>query len=305
MQKGFHLQTRPAPSGGLVRVQARTADLTSWLGPTWATLCGIVASGGFSWEGHDWLRLALLILLVDGGWGTLWAALAGSNWTTPLRRWRALRQGDGQRDSSFLKLPYTLPGAPGHRAGHLMGRLVTWWREALWPTCGSAILSVVAALPVTALVGALLGPELMLLSVAALALMQLGVVWESGQGVVPPGWDAFIGVALPWLAGHLTFEPVTLPSAGLGVLFALAWGKSWQVSSRRGWMIAAGGQLLATAYLVVAHRPLAAAILFLVLVPQLALLPWTRAGHPAFWYVRHTRPWLMTAMAVAALAVAF
>lgn len=303
MQKDVRSEPSPPPAGGVIRLQARVTDLTNWLGPTWSTLCGIVASGGFSWQGRDWLRLALLILLVDGGWGTLWAALGGSDWATPLHRWRQCRWRHGHKNAPIATLPYTLPGAPGGRLCHLMGRLYAWWREALWPTCGTNLLAVVAALPVTALLGALLGPELLLLSVAALAVMQLGVVWEGGRDVVPPGWDAFIAVALPWLAGHVTFGPVTPRSAGLAMLFALAWGKVRQVTSRGGRALAVSSQLLAMAFLVALHRPLAAGTLFLLLVPQLALLPSTQTAHPATWYVRYTRPWLMAAMAVAALAL--
>jgi hypothetical protein len=282
----------------MVRLQARVTHLTTWLGPTWATLCGIVASGGFSWEGRDWVRLALLILLVEGGWGTLWAALGGSDWATPLHRWR-----HWDKNAPVAALPYTLPGAPGGRLRRSLGRLRTWWGEVFWPTRGSTLLAVVAALPVAALLGALLGPELILLSVAALALMQLGVVWKGGRDVVPPGWDAFIAVALPWLAGHVTFGPVTLRSAGLALLFAVAWGKAWDVTSIEGRVLAMGSQFLAMASLVALHRPVAAGTLFLLLVPQLALLPWARTSHPVTWYVRHTRPWLMAAMAVAALAL--
>jgi hypothetical protein len=298
MQKDAHSEPSPPPSGGVVRLQARVTDLTTWLGPTWATFCGIVASGGFSWQGRDWVRVALLILLVEGGWGTLWAALGGSDWATPLRSWR---QWD--KNSAIATLPYTLPGAPGAHLNQLLGRLQAWWREVLWPTYGSNILAAVAALPVTALLGALLGPKLILLSVAALAIMQLGVVWEGGRGVIPPGWDAVITIALPWLAGHLTFGPATLRSAAFALLFAVAWGKAWHVASREGRMLAISSQFLAIASLVALHRPVAAGTLFLLLVPQLTLLPWTRSSHPATWYVRYARPWLMAAMAVAALAL--
>lgn len=303
MQKDVHSERSPLPSGGLVRLQARATDLTSWLAPTWAALCGIVASGGFSWQGQDWLKLGLLILLVDGGWGTLWAALGGCDWATPLRRWRQRRRGDGHDNTPVAILPYTLPGAPGGRVRHFLDRLHTWWRDVLWPTCGASLLAVVVALPVTALLGALLGPELLLLSVAALALIQLGVVWEGGQGVVPPGWDALVALALPWIAGHAAFGPITLWSTALAVLFAVSWGTAWTAKSNAGRALAISSQLLATASLVVLHRPLAAGALFLLLVPQLALLPWSRTAHPASWYVRYTRPWLMAAMAVVALAL--
>ena len=81
-----------APSGGLIRFQSRLGDFACWLTPAWATLCGIVASEGFAWRaGSDWLRLVFLLLLTDGVWGTLWAALASTDWASPIGRWRHWR----------------------------------------------------------------------------------------------------------------------------------------------------------------------------------------------------------------------
>jgi len=289
--------SRPA-SGGLIRLQAHLTDLMAWLGPGWTTLCGVVASGGFGWEGEGFLRLALLLLLVDGAWGTLWAALGSTNWATPLRRWRNWRYGDLTR-----RLPYTLPGSPGDRASRWLGQLHVWWRDVLWPACGPAVSAIVVALPVTAVLGALLGQKLLLLSAAAFAVMQLGVAWEGGRGKVAPGWDGAVAVTLPWLAGHVAFGPLTLSSAGLALAFALAWGAAWRSGSRWGRALGIGAQLLAVALLVALYRPLAAGLLLLLLAPQLALLPWLRRGLPASWPVRHTRPWLMAAMLVAAWAL--
>jgi hypothetical protein len=64
-----------------------------------------------------------------------------------------------------------------------------------------------------------------------------------------------------------------------------------------------GAQFLAAGFLVALYHPLAAGLLLLLLAPQLALLPWLRRGQPASWYTRHTRPWLMTAMLIAAWAL--
>jgi len=289
--------SRPA-SGGLIRFQGRLTDLITWLGPAWASLCGVAASGGFGWHGEDWLRLALLILLVDGGWGTLWAAMGSTNWATPLRRWRNWRSGD-----PVTSLPYTFPGSPGDQASRWLGQLRAWWREALWPTCGPALSAMAVALPVTAVLGTLLGPELLLLSAAAFAIMQLGLAWEGGQGSIAPGWDAVVAVALPWLAGHAAFGESTLRSAGLALAFALAWGAAWRANPPWKRTLGIGAQLLAAVLLVALHRPLAAGVLLLLLAPQLVLLPWLRRGQPVSWYVRHTRPWLMAAMLIAAWAL--
>jgi hypothetical protein len=288
---------RPA-SGGVIRLRAHLTHLITWLGPAWATLCGVAASGGFGWRGGDWLVLALLILLVDGGWGTLWVALGGTNWATPLRRWRNWRLGE-----PAAAPPYTLPGSPGDRASRWLGQLRAWSRAVLWPACGPALSAIVVALPVTAVLAALLGTELLLLSVAALVVMQLGLAWHGGRGSDAPGWDAVIGVALPWLAGHLGFGSLTLRSTGLALAFALAWGAAWRANSPLGRALGAGGQFLAAALLVALRRPLAAGCLLLLLAPQLALFPWLRRGQPASWYVRHARPWLMAAMLVAAWAL--
>jgi hypothetical protein len=292
----------PAPSGsasgGLIHLQARLTNPITWLIPGWAGLCGVVASAGFGWQGQDWLRLAVLILLLDGGWGTLWAALGGTNWAKPLRRWRNWRFGE-----PVASLPYTLPGSPGGRASRWLGQLGAWWRAILWPTCGPAISAIAVATPVTAVLGALLGWELLLLSAAALAVMQLSLAWEGGRGTITPEWDSIVAVMLPWLAGHVTFGSLTLRSAGLALAFTLAWSATWRAGSPRGRTLGIGAQLLAGAFLVLLYRPMAAGLLLLLLVPQMALLPWLQRGQPVSWYVRHIRPWLMAGMLVAAWAL--
>jgi hypothetical protein len=285
-------------SGGLIRLQARLADLTTWLSPAWAALCGVVASGGFDWQGAGWLQLALLILVVDGGWGTLWAAIGGTDWATPLRRWRHWQFGE-----RINKPPYTLPGSPGDRVFRWFGQFRAWWRHLFWLDCGPALTTIVIALPVVMVLAVLLGPELILISVGAVAVMQLGLVWKGGSGQPAPGWDAIVAVTLPWLAGHLAFGTLTLGSSILALTSGLVWGAAWRIESSRGRILAASGQLLAAALLVALNQPLATCGLVLLLVPQLALLPWIKLGQPAGWYVRHTRPWLMAAMLLAAWAL--
>lgn len=294
--------SRPAP-GGLIRLQARLTNPVTWLGPAWAALCGIVASGDFGWQGKDWLRLALLILLVDGGWSTLWAALVSTNWAKPLRRWRNWRFGE-----PVATPPYTLPGSPGDRASRWLGQLRTWWRAVFWPICGPALSAIVVAIPVTVVLGALLGTELLLLSVVALAVMQLAMIQlnlarERGRSASVPKWNALIAVTLPWLAGHIAFGSLTLRSVGLALAFGLAWGAVWRAYSPWERTLGISAQCLAAALLIALHRPLPAGCLLLLLAPQLVLLPWLQRGQPASWCVRYTHPWLMAAMLVAAWAL--
>lgn len=285
-------------SGGLIRLQARLADLTTWLSPAWAALCGVVASGGFGWQGADWLQLALLILLADGGWGTLWAAIGGTDWATPFRRWQHWQFGE-----RISKLPYTLPDSPGDRVFRWFGQFRAWWRHLFWLDCGPALTTIIITLPAVVVLAILLGPDLILLSAGAIAVMQLGLAWRGGSGDSAPGWDAIIAVTLPWLAGHLAFGTLTPSSSVLALTFGLAWGAAWGIESSRGRILAAGGQFVAAALLVALSQPLAACGVVLLLVPQLALLPWIKHGQPAGWYVRYTRPWLMAAMLLAAWAL--
>ncbi|HEY74414.1 MAG TPA: hypothetical protein G4N99_14240 [Thermoflexia bacterium] len=283
MEHDSHFPVSRPASGGLIRLQARLTNPAAM----WAAVCGVVASGGFGWQGGDFLRLALLILLADGGWGTLWAAIGATDWATPLRRWRNWRFGE-----PVSAPPYTLPNSPGDRVSRWLGQLRVWRRDVLWPTCGPAISAIAVALPVTAALSALLGPNLLLLSLAALAVMQLSLAWE--------GCSALVAVMFPWLAGHVAFGSLTPASAGLALAFTLAWGANRQAESP--WVRALGiaAQFLALAFLLALRQPLTAGMLALLLAPQLALLPWLRRGQAASWYTRHARPWLMTAMLVAA-----
>lgn len=289
--------SRPS-SGGVIRLQARLINLGSWLGPAWAILCGVVASNSFSGQVEDWLRLALLALLVDGGWGTLWAALGNTDWAAALSRWRSWRSGQ-----PGTPLPYTLPGSPGDRASRWLGQMRSWWRDALWPGCGPAISALAVALPVTAVLAVLLGPELVLLSLAALATMELAVVWDGGRGTITPEWDAAVAVLLPWLAGHVAFGSLGPASAGLAFLAALAYGAAWRAQATWGRLALVGAHLLVAATLIWLDHPLQAGVALVLLAPQMALMPWLRRGHLASWYTRHTRPWLMVAMLVAAWAL--
>ena len=196
-------------AGAAVASRVRPEGPTSWLVPAWSVLCGVIASGAFGWQGRpEWLRLALLMLLVEAGWTALWSALGNSDWAAPVAAWR-----DWPRQGRAAPLPYTLPGTPGDRSAHWLGQLRAWWSRCLWPTYGAAITTAVAAFLSTVVLALLLGPEIALLSIAAIAAMQIGLASERGRGRVTPGWNAVVTVLLPWLAGHVAFAPLTIASA--------------------------------------------------------------------------------------------
>ena len=290
-------RTHPA-SGGLIKLQAHLANSTTWLGPTWAIVCGIIASGPIDWQSKNWLRIGLLILLVDGGWGTLWAALGNTDWAASLSQWRTWEFGE-----KTLSLPYTLPDTPSDRVLRWLGLFRAWWRHLFWLDCGAALSAIVIAAPVTALLATVLGPQFLLLSLGALAVMQMGLITSGGHGDAIPEWDGLLVVAFPWLAGHVAFAPPTTHSLALALAFALAWGTSWRVTNPWARATAVGSQLLAASLLLVQQHPLVAGTIVLLSIPQIALLPWVKRGRTVKWYTRHTRVWLMAAMLLAAWAL--
>ena len=129
----------------------------------------ILKPAGFDWQTDDhWLRLAFLLLLADGVWGTLWAALGSTDWAAHIAQWR--QWGTSEQP---VALPYTRPGTPGYRLSRWLAQLRCWWRQDLWPGCGHAVSAIVVAVPLGAAISAFLGPEFLLLSLGALAVMQL------------------------------------------------------------------------------------------------------------------------------------
>ena len=304
MPDDVRADTSPLPSSGLVHLQARAAEWGSLLGPTWAALCGVLASNASPSGGGDIVKLLFLVLLVDGGWGTIWAALAGTNWSMPIQRWRFW-----ETEKTTRHLPYTLPGSIGHQLSRWAGRLRAWWSAVFWPACGPAVQAILVGVPLSALLGVVLGPELLLLSTAALALMEMGVLWKGGDGTVPAGWDGLIGVTLPWMAGHATFGGLTVPSTVFALVFAVAWGNTWKPTSAGARTALILSEVSAAVGLVALGRPLTAGLVLLALVPQMALLPWASQDTPASTilpaarFVRYTRPWLMGIMVVAALVL--
>jgi hypothetical protein len=290
--------SNPAVPGGIVFLRARLSDIINWVGPIVAAACGVIASGGLGNRLDDWARLALLILLVDGAWGTLWAALSATDWATPLRQWRRWQAG-----RPLAQLPYTQPDAPGYQMSLWLGQLRAWWAVIFWPSCEHALSALAIALPLTVLFSLLLGESAVLLSLGALAFIQLAVAWGGGQGHFAPTWDGVVAIALPWLGGQLLFGELSLAGIACALLGALAYGTAWHARSTGGrivHLLALGG---CATLLVTLPSPLAAGAFILLLVPQISLLPWLRRNLQASWYVRRSRPWLLLSLLVLAFAI--
>ncbi len=276
-------------SGGLVRLHGRAGRRLAWALPAWAVACGALASGALSFSPSVLLRLALILLLVEAGWGTLWGALATTDWAGPLRRWRHWRLGD-----SLPLLPYAQPDSPAYRFARWLGQLRAWGETVFLPVAGRGLGAATAGLLLSLLVAAAIGPGVVLLTLAAVALMELAVVLDDGQGHPASAWDGVTRLGLPWLVGHLAFAPATLPSLVAAAAFALA------VAGRGpGTWIA--GQAVAALLFLPLHQPLMVLLLAFLLFPQWLLMVW--AGNPVSNWAHRVWPWLAAAMLLVAGAL--
>jgi hypothetical protein len=286
-------------SSRLVGLQGRLAR-PFWGGAgLWAVLCGALASGGLRWDGEALWTLALVLLLAELGWGSLWDLVANEGWLQGLAEgWPPERRG------AMPCLPYTLPGSPAGRLSQRLEGLAAWWRETGWPVVGGTLLGSLAAAVLVVALSLLLPEAMYLLNAALVALVGLGL-WQRARRRGPLLGAALVQVGLGWLAGHLAFAPVGGPSLLLALSFALSfWGAMRLKEDRRGalWLLD-GGQVAVVAALVTLKQPLAAFAVGMLLLGQVALQPGLAAGADRGQVLRRSWPWLMVAMLVAALAL--
>ncbi len=291
--------------GQLVRLDVTLRSSGLWLGPVWAIICGIVASGGFRWTGPAILHAALVFFLVDVAWATLWAAAAETDWATPAKHW-----GSSEVDVPYT-LPYAQPDAPGDRAVRWLAHTSRWWRDHLQPAIGSAVSTILLCVLLGATLSAVLGWQAMALSVAGLAVVQLGVVVGRGSGCPVPALKATLEIGLAWLVAHIMFAPLTLPSALLAGAFAATYAAGLGlIRGSRRIAIWNWAQFAVALLLLVMRQPVAALVVFMLVLPQLLLEPVLQRDHRSpsgessgAWYVRSTQVWLMAAMLIAAISV--
>jgi hypothetical protein len=266
---------------------------------SWAALCGALASAHLRWEGEALLTLALVLLLAELAWGSLWDLAAGTDWLRPLAE-----SWPPARPALWRGLPYTHPRSLGGRLVRGLNRFAGWWRDAFWPAAGSALMGVGVATALAVVLALLLPDRLRPLNAALVALLGLGLIRRRHGQDSAPG-QAVVQVGLSWLAGHLAFAAMSLASLGLALAFAAAALGLLQVNGkqRRGLWLANGGQAVAALWLAAWGQPLAAGAMGLLLFGQVVLQPSLRAGAQPERIVRRSLPWLMAAMLVAAVAV--
>jgi hypothetical protein len=245
------------------------------------------------------LTLALVLLLAELAWGSLWDLAAGTDWFRPLAE-----SWPPARPAGWRGLPYTRPRSPGGRLVRSLNRLAGWWRESFWPAAGAALLGAIAAAALAVVLALLLPDRLRPLYAALVALLGLGLVRQR-RGKDSAAAQAVVQVGLSWLAGHLAFAEMSVASLALALTFAAAALGLLKVNAGQhaGLWLANGGQAASVLWLAAFEQPLAAGAVGLLLFGQIALQPALRTGVEPGRIVRRALPWMMVAMLVAAVAI--
>jgi len=273
------------------------------LRPAWAALCGALASGGLTLSTEPLLRLGLLILLVDVIWGGLWSGWVMTDWATPLRQWRSWRSG-----SPVRLLSSASPDAPAGRLARTCGQLRSWWAELGQPALGPTLAGLMMLLPLALVGGGVLGVRPLLVTLAAIILLQSVFVRTGGDGRPVVGPRALFEITLPWLAGHALFATPSLSSTLLALAYGLSYAGALRMAQDRPgltrWNLGQGAALIV---LVALRQPAAATVAGLFFVGQALFQPGlfdaeTDEVMPdaADRFLRIAQPWLMAAMLAAA-----
>lgn len=257
--------TAPVAQGDMALSSSATINTQTWfsqfpLRPTagWSVVAAALAVGWLSqpmfW---DWRGFALLLLLVDPLWGSLWRLAAGRLELLPLRE-RELTQ--------TVWLPYLEPGSP---AARLLGRddqgVLHLVLRVVFP---SAALALAIAL--------VLGPQAVLLTSVVLLLGLLGWIVRHTVGYIPAALHSAVTVALPWwlalnLLGGASLSENWANQLGLVWLWFLHnWGEGRCLRARGdvlGIGLLAIGDLGIAVLLVISRAPLWLALMSILWLP--------------------------------------
>jgi hypothetical protein len=282
--------------GDLALSSSATINAQIWfsqfpLRPTaaWTVAAALLAAGWLMQPAVlDWREVALLLLLTDPLWGSLWRLAAGREELLPLR----------ERDvPRAVWLPYLQAGSPA-------ARLLGWDESGVLPLVLRVVFPTAALAFAIALV---LGPTAVWLTGVVIVLGLVGWILRHSLGVIPATLHSAVTVALPWALtsaqmGAAHVEPDWNLLAALAALWTVHnWGEGRCLRAADDWL---GIGLLGIAdvglagLLIVAKAPLWLALMSVLWLPTW-LLVYQRRPLQRLNFV-----WLL-AMLVSALALGF
>jgi len=203
------------------------------------------------------------------------------------------------RCSASNRATWGATGSSAARSQRGFARLRLWWQAVGRQQAGSPILSVLFSVVLAGLLSVVIGSAAVGLTLAALALAQIGLILRvHGRAV---NWlHGLLDVGFAWLLGHVAFGQLNLLSALTALIFSFSYAAMLDAAqgatSMRRWLIP---QFLLVVVLVWLQQPLAALALFTLLIAQASLATVLRSLD----FARTAQVWLMLSMLIAALGI--
>lgn|GEM_PF-806095 len=293
-QPGRPEEARFLSSQFLLVALARSASLALF-----AALCGAVASRALGTPA-SWLIL-LLALVLAGALAVVWHVVTQVPWAVPAATWRHWAQGE-----PLPPLPYAQRDSGAAHVSSTLGQFWAWVKTIVAPRylaiifagCAAALV----ALALAAALAATSGASATMITILALVITQMAVVWCKGNGEPSTLLTGLVLLAAMFAIGYGAFAPLTLVISGLSIAFAAASVSALPTnrSDRQTHVLQWAGYTLALVVMIAAHQVLGAFVLSVLWLPQ-ALLVKQNSVRSA----RRQLIWLLAGMLAASLALAF
>lgn len=288
------------PVGPITRLRLYPVRPLWSVGPGWAAVSGGLAVAGLTSSPEIWIRLILAWLLTDSLLGAVWDLGVGNAapFSTAPARWGEANPGVGHtgiwhqllnpqlpdRAPPIRLFPYSQAGSPADQLARRFGRLRVWWHDSFWPESGREFATLVAALGLALLLGAILGPYVLGLVLISAAASWLAVLSRKGGWVgaspqkagerspVVNLWHAVGGFGIPWLVGVAMMGSPSWVAGILGLCYAITY--FGMIAQPFDFRFVGAGQAVAALLVVSLRHPLTAGVMAILLMPQWALCAW-------------------------------
>jgi len=293
-------------------------------GPAWAVLCGACAAASSLWQEakvssaspsarallqasrHGLVAVVLALFIAEVLWSTWRARVVEAGWAGLCSRGPLPPTTD-----PALVLPFTTPWSPLGRLQRSWSHARSWLRQAVPAEAAGALPTLAILPPLILILSAFAGQGMALLSLAAICLAL--IEWRVARRASPhTAMQAALQIGLSWLAGHSAFRQVTMSSFILACCYAISYQGTLSLDAettppgarRRSWSLSLlfGGQVAALVLLVLLGHPVVAALVSMLLAPQMLLVSRLGQGEPNAWFLQRALPFLMAAMPIVAWA---
>ncbi len=285
------------PFGYTLKITLSPSRAWLSLGPGWAALAGVLASGFLPLSFMTLVQVVSLWILVDPILGTLW------EFVVQQELWRQIvhAQLPAAPARGFL-IPYAQPGSAAGRLVLRARGYRLWWQQTYWPAFGDKLVTVGLGIIIALFIGYTLHPSIFWLTALSVGLTL--VAGLSSPELSRPGGgrtQSVVQFLLPWGMGMVLFPNPALASLGPAFCFwAVYLGGLRMLGGHRraGWLYFLGQVAVILLLLALQHFPGAAIVAALFVAQRLIK---TTFSEPAN-FLGKAQPYLVIALLVAGIS---